>query len=481
MVDGSWYFIFFHNLFSNFFKFHYYTPMSKKKNVSDKISKDAILAARGWFLLGVSALAVAGLYAVILVFARADWFSHIIPIKDFFRISLSIHVNLSVLVWLLSFSGMMWAFLYVKDFSVWDLCAVITSGLGASIMAISPFVHDGEALLNNYIPVILNPVFFWGLVIFGMGIFIAVTLVIIRFISDGHIKISNPVNIGIFSSALMAVIAFLCFYLSYKATSEPDILKLLDSEQYFELLFWGGGHVLQFVYLQMVLVAWLVLGNTIISSVFINNRLVIFLFLLNLLAVLPSPYIYNSHAITDFEHKDFFTQQMRNAAGIAPLIIGFFVTMALFENWGVRKHKLERNALASSILLFAVGGIIGFMIGETNTTIPAHYHGSIVGITLAFMGVSYSMLPKLGYAEVKGKLAEMQPFIYGGGQLLHIIGLAVSGGYGALRKTPGAMESIEGKVSMGMMGLGGLLSIIGGLLFVIIVFNSIFKNSRRRK
>ena len=46
---------------------------------------------------------------------------------------------------------------------------------------------------------------------------------------------------------------------------------------------------------------------------------------------------------------------------------------------------------------FGIGGLIGFLISGSNVTIPAHYHGSIVGVTLALMGVCYLLLPKLGY------------------------------------------------------------------------------------
>jgi cytochrome c oxidase subunit 1 len=38
------------------------------------------------------------------------------------------------------------------------------------------------------------------------------------------------------------------------------------------------------------------------------------------------------------------------------------------------------------------------MIRGVNVVIPAHYHGSIVGITLAFMGLAYVLLPRLGFA-----------------------------------------------------------------------------------
>jgi heme/copper-type cytochrome/quinol oxidase subunit 1 len=129
-----------------------------------------------------------------------------------------------------------------------------------------------------------------------------------------------------------------------------------------------------------------------------------------------------------------------------------------------------------SLVLFIYGGILGALITGQNVVIPAHYHGSIVGVTLAFMGLAYLMLPQLGYKEVANwKLAYWQPIVYGVGQIMHISGLAYSGGYGVLRKTPaGEMADISFsvKAALGFMGLGGLIAIIGGLMFVVVVYMS---------
>jgi len=72
-------------------------------------------------------------------------------------------------------------------------------------------------------------------------------------------------------------------------------------------------------------------------------------------------------------------------------------------------------------------------------------------------------------------MALLQPWLYGGGQLLHIIGLMWSGGYGVQRKVAGADQVLRsgGEIAgMGLMGLGGLLAIAGGLLFVLVVIRA---------
>jgi cytochrome c oxidase subunit 1 len=68
-------------------------------------------------------------------------------------------------------------------------------------------------------------------------------------------------------------------------------------------------------------------------------------------------------------------------------------------------------------------------------------------------------------------MALWQPYVYGGGQLIHVLGLAWSGGYGVQRKVAGAeqmLTTLPQKIGMGMMGLGGLIAVIGGLMFVLV-------------
>ena len=76
------------------------------------------------------------------------------------------------------------------------------------------------------------------------------------------------------------------------------------------------------------------------------------------------------------------------------------------------------------MMLFTVGGVLGFLISGLDIVIPAHYHGSTVGVTIAFMGLCYYLLPRLGFGDLPPRMAWLQPWFYGGGQLLHIIGLA---------------------------------------------------------
>jgi heme/copper-type cytochrome/quinol oxidase subunit 1 len=92
------------------------------------------------------------------------------------------------------------------------------------------------------------------------------------------------------------------------------------------------------------------------------------------------------------------------------------------------------------------------------------------------MGLCYYLLPRLGFGELPPRLTFWQPIIYSSGQLLHILGLAWTGGYGVQRKTAGLAQGLDHFseiAGMGLMGLGGLISVIGGLLFLVVAYQSI--------
>jgi hypothetical protein len=124
--------------------------------------------------------------------------------------------------------------------------------------------------------------------------------------------------------------------------------------------------------------------------------------------------------------------------------------------------------------------VLGYLIHGVNVVIPAHYHGSTVGVTLAFMGLAYVLLPTLGFGRAEGRMAIWQPYVYGAGQLIHVLGLAWSGGYGVQRKVAGAeqmLTTLPQKVGMGMMGLGGLIAVIGGLMFVLVCLQAMSRRN----
>jgi cytochrome c oxidase subunit 1 len=435
--------------------------------------------ALGWLCLCVLSLLGAGMFSLLLVVSRTPYISDIIPWIDFFHSALVVHVDLSVLVWSLSFGGILWSLNQRpgKPWLAWP--ALVLACIGATIIIISPFVRDAHPLMSNYVPVLQHPLFFSGLFLFALG-FTALVVNSMIFMAPVGPWMSGQgaLRFGLNTAAVSAAVALICFAWSY--LQMPDYLL---GQSFFELLFWGGGHVLQFTYTLLMLVAWLWLSSRAGLKLPLTPRVVLLILFVGLACVFLSPLIYLSYPITSLEHVELFTWLMRWGGSLATLPLALAILSALLRYGGrTDEELLARSALQCSIFLFGIGGVIGFLISGSNVTIPAHYHGSIVGVTLALMGVCYILLPQLGFPVRNMKLAIWQPVIYSGGQLMHVAGLVWSGGYGVQRKVAGAqqdLDSIERVMGMGLMGLGGLISSIGGLLFLIVVLRALTFSKQR--
>ena len=60
-------------------------------------------------------------------------------------------------------------------------------------------------------------------------------------------------------------------------------------------------------------------------------------------------------------------------------------------------------------------------------------------------------------------------------------GVSWSGGYGVQRKVAGSEQGLDGMekiAAMGLMGFGGLVAIIGGLIFLVIVLSVMVKGAQ---
>ena len=448
--------------------------MSLEQDYSLEVPQDSRrVLALGWLWLCVLALMGAGIFSLLLVLSRTPYVSDIIPWIDFFHSALVIHVDLSVLVWSLAFGGILWS-LNQRPGKAWlAWIALALACLGSIIIIVSPFVRDAQPLMSNYVPVLQHPLFFAGLLIFALGFALLVVNSMVFMAPVGPLMSGRgALRFGLNAAAVSAAVALICFVWSY--IQMPDYLM---GQSFFELLFWGGGHVLQFTYTLLMLVCWLWLSRAAGLTLPITPRVVLVILFVGLACVFISPLIYLAFPITALEHVELFTWLMRWGGSLATLPLALAIIMGLLGYGGTtQREALARSALQTSLFLFGIGGMIGFLISGSNVTIPAHYHGSIVGVTLALMGVCYLLLPQLGYPLRNMKMAIWQPVIYSTGQLMHVGGLVWSGGYGVQRKVAGAdqaLDSIERVLGMGLMGFGGLVSSIGGLLFLIIVLRAL--------
>jgi hypothetical protein len=429
---------------------------------------------RAWLWLGLLALVVSGFYSVLLVASRTPGVNAWLPVADFFRVALVVHVDLSVLVWFLALAGMLWSLCSRSRANGLGWLAVLLAYAGTALLGVAPFIGSAEPIMANYIPVLDGRVFLAGLGVLGMAAFLLVLRSLIAAPALGlELDGSGVLRFGLNAGVVSTAVALLAFAASLLLTPAG-----LEGKAYYEIAFWGGGHALQFTWTLLMLVAWLWLASAVGAQPPLSPRIALFLLVLALVSVFVTPWAYLAHDVASVEHRDLHTWAMRLGGGVSIVPIGLAVVIGLLRSPRSSRpgHDALRAALVASMILFASGGVIGVFISGNNVKIPAHYHGCIVGVTLALMGLVYLLLPKLGYRTPRGRVARWQPTLYGGGQLMHIIGLVWSGGYGVQRKVAGAEQVLRGKAEvagMGLMGLGGLIAIVGGLMFVIVVWHAL--------
>ena len=210
-----------------------------------------------WLMLGLASLVGAGIFSLLLVLARTPAIQEYTPFVDFFRVALVVHVDLSVLIWLLSMAGVLWSLSSDRDLPTWDRVSFWLAAAGTLIVVISPFAGAGDPLMNNYVPLLRHPLFYSGLGLFTVGITShllrsALTRTGIGRELDG----SAALQFGITLSAITTAVAVAAFVASWVGTPGT-----MDGAVYFEFLFWGGGHVLQFTNTLLMMVVWVVLAH----------------------------------------------------------------------------------------------------------------------------------------------------------------------------------------------------------------------------
>ena len=207
------------------------------------VPRDARLElARGWLWLGLAALIGSGLFSVLLVLSRTPGLNRLLPLADFFHVALVVHVDLSVLVWFFSLAGMLWTLNGTARRMGWGWLALALAAGGSLSMSLAAFLGGGEAIMANYIPVITTPPFILGLLAFAAGVALLVlrslaTAPRLGFEFDGR----GALRFGLNAAAVATAVALLAFGWSWVA-----LPATLGGKAYYEILFWGGGHALQF-------------------------------------------------------------------------------------------------------------------------------------------------------------------------------------------------------------------------------------------
>lgn len=427
---------------------------------------------RGWAGLALLSLAIAGVYALLLAFSRIPGISGIFPWPlQFFDKGLVIHVVFSFVVWFLSVFGALLSVAVHRLASgrpggrFLARAALWFGYASAPLMFVSGFLDRGEPSLNNYVPVIIDPLYYAGLAALTFGLLLQV----LRFLGtllrrSGPME---PIAIGALSAALLYLLALGCFAVAGWALSDSPIDGAFN-----ENLFWGGGHILQFLNVSLMLSGWYLLGGLAMQRPAMRPQLTILAQSLLLAAALLGPVFYLLFDAFSYDQMAAFTWLQY---GLAPptLIAAALILKTALEHRA--QEPLPRThpgfkCLWLSVVVFAVGGFLGLFVDGADTRTPAHYHAVIGGVNLVFIGLFLSFfLPLIGRKPAAGRATGALIHMYAWGQVVASIGLFMAGGYGAPRKTAGDAQGLEAMGALAGMylnGIGALIAVIGGIMFI---------------
>ncbi len=451
------------------------------QNLAENLDDSARSEIRHWGLLAAGSLAIAGVFALLLAFSRIPGTEELIAWPaGFFGKGLVIHVVFSFVIWLLA------AFALLSSIAAFQLASGSSLRLawlgraGPALVALAfpllflpAFASTGEASLNNYIPVIIGPVYYAGLGLLALGVLAPVLRLIAN--AKGAWRHENPFAQTMLNSGIIYIMALVMIAIAsaYLIGDEP-------SQALNEDLFWSGGHVLQILNTAILGAAWALLLRLSMGADAINAGIEKTAAILLLVFALPSPLIFAMFETFSFEQYKAFTDA-KMLLGIPVILLAAGAIPGLVRRARGSGLPWGNTAFLAAMLappVFAAGGILGFFVDGADTRTPAHYHGVIAGVNLVLMGLFLEfILPVISRPPRGKRMIRLQLYLFGGGQFIACIGLFWAGGYGAARKTAGAAQGLEDGAMIGMAlnGIGALIAVIGGIMFIWTVLRALLE------
>jgi cytochrome c oxidase subunit 1 len=373
---------------------------------------------------------------------------------------------------------------------------------------------NSSVMMTSYVPIPADTWFYVGLILFAVGalincfIFLA-TLVIAK--DEKTYEGSIPlVTFGALTAAIIAIftIASGAVILIPTLLWNLGLVSNIDAGVY-RLIWWAFGHSSQQINVSAHVAVWYAIAAIVFGAKPMSEKVSRFAFLLYI-AVLQIASAH--HLLVDpglsSEWTIFNTSYAMYLAVMASMVHGLTVpgsieqaqrakglNSGLFEwlrkaPWG---NPVFSGMFLSLVGFGVLGGITGVVMGAEqinlivhNTLyVPGHFHGTVVvGTTLAFMALTYWLVPILFRRELilKG-LARWQPYLFGIGMSGVALFLMGAGTLGVPRRhwdilfsgaPDGGFEfSAAALTMMSLNGMSVLLACIGGAAFILIVVGSL--------
>ena len=403
------------------------------------VAAEKVIAAHA--VAAIVFMVLGGVSSVLVELARAEWVQAVAP-GLYYRV-LTLHGLNMLIYWIVFFEVACLYFgcsIVLNSKLVGVRLAWAAFGLmlaGALLTNTTIFAGQGDVLFTSYVPLKASPLFYLGVILFAVGALIACGIFFASILVaraqrtyEGSVPL---VTFGLITAAIIAVATLIGGVFTYVPVFFWSLgMMNLDPEVY-RLNFWSLGHPAQQINLAAMEVALRAQG-----------------------------------------HRQGLFGWLRKAPWGNPAFSATILSMALFG---------------------FVGGTTGVIFGHEQINIvhhntldiPAHFHATVVvGTTLAFMGITYYLLPLvLRRTLIWPRLAQVQPYVYAVGCTLHIAGMMIAGSYGVPRRTASlALENAQHIFAqpaywgLALLGIGGTIAAVGGVMYVAIAVASVLFGTR---
>jgi cytochrome c oxidase subunit 1 len=312
--------------------------------------------------------------------------------------------------------------------------------------------------------------------------------------------------IAIFTIASGAIILIPTFLWSV------GYIKHIDPAMY-RVIWWAFGHSSQQINVSAHVAVWYAIAAIVFGARPMSERISRGAFFLYICFLqLASAHHILADPAVGTEWKVFNTSYAMYLAVLASMIHGLTVpgaievaqrekgfTKGLFEwlrkaPWG---NPVFSGMFMSLIGFGFLGGISGVMMGTEqlnmiihNTIyVPGHFHATVVlGTTLAFMAMTYFLLPTLFNREiVLPGWAKWQPYVFGLGMGVFTLSMMGAGTLGVPRRHwditfAGASLPYEypgtALLMLAIVGISGVIAVVGGAMYIIVTVGTILFGRR---
>lgn len=395
----------------------------------------------------------------------------------------------------------------------WGWLAFILMVTGMVLVDWKILVGEADVLMTSYVPLKAHPLFYLGIILFAVGALIAVLLFFANVVvahRERTYKTLPLFTFGLFAAACIAFVTLVTGAIVYVPTWlwSMGVIDKVDPSWY-RLVWWGLGHPSQQINVAAMIAVWYLVAFLTTGGTSINEKVSRWAFVLYILFInIASAH----HLLVDpavrSPWKVWNTSYAMYLAVLASMIHAFSVPSAI--EVAQRKRGLNGglfqwlakapwgnpafSSLVLSIILFGfIGGTTGVIMGMEQTniinhntlTVPGHFKGTVVGgTTLAFMGITYYVIPLIFRRRIVGlTLAKWHPWLFGIGIGMVASSMLALGTLGVPRRHwdvtfSGALFSHEFPAVMNItwviFGIGGLMAFVGALIWVLVVVASVF-------